>query len=133
MDHPIVLYDGVCNYCNALANYIIRHDPDKRFRFAALQSAKGQELLRQHGLPPTLDSVVFIEDGKAHIKSDATIRIAPHLTGAAKLAVLLRIVPRFVRNWFYDFIAKHRYQWWGKQDQCIIPSQEVRDRFLDMA
>ena len=129
-EHPIILYDGVCNYCNSIANFIIRHDPNKRFRFAHLQSDLGQELLKKHQLPAGLDSVVLVENGAAYIKSDATIRIAPHLSGAARFGSLLRFMPRFIRDLGYDIIARYRYQLWGKQDSCIIPTPDVRDRFL---
>lgn len=131
MDNPIILYDGVCNYCNGICNYVIRHDPSKRFRFAHLQSAKGRELLEKYGFPgDMLDSVVLIEDGKAYTKTDATIHMAPYLTGIARLGALLRFVPRFLRNIGYDIVARNRYKWWGKQDECIVPTPDVRDRFL---
>ncbi|MDZ4860570.1 MAG: thiol-disulfide oxidoreductase DCC family protein [Candidatus Hydrogenedentes bacterium] len=129
-EHPIILYDGVCNYCNRICNYMIRHDPAKHFRFAHLQSAIGQELLKKYGLSPELDSVVLIEGNSAYIKSDATIHMAPRLSGSAKFGALLRFVPRRIRNYGYDFIARNRYKWWGKQDACIIPTPDVRDRFL---
>ncbi len=129
-EHPIVLYDGVCNYCNALCNFAIRRDPHKRLRFAHLQSELGQHLLRKYRLPEDLDSVVVVVDGAAYIKSDATIRMSPYLTGVARAGSLLRFVPRAIRDAVYDYIARHRYAWWGKQEQCIVPTKDVRDRFL---
>ncbi|MCC6796220.1 MAG: thiol-disulfide oxidoreductase DCC family protein [Candidatus Hydrogenedentes bacterium] len=130
-EHPIILFDGVCNYCNSILNYIIKHDHKKRFRFAHLQSNAGQDLLEQYGFPrDMLDSVVLIENGKAYTKTDVTIRIAPHMSGIAKFAVLLRILPRAIRDIGYDFIARNRYKWWGKQEACIVPTPDVRDRFL---
>ena len=132
-EHPILLYDGVCNYCNAVCNFITRRGPAKRFRFAHLQSPLAQQLLTSHGLPANmLDSVVLIEDGRAYLKSDVTIRIAPHLTGPAKLAVLLRLLPRSLRDLGYDVVARNRYRWWGKQNACIVPTPAIRDRFLDL-
>jgi predicted DCC family thiol-disulfide oxidoreductase YuxK len=131
MDHPTILFDGVCNYCNSVCNYIIRRDPGKHFRFAHLQSPLGQELLVKYGFAPDmLDSVVLIENGKAYIKTDVTIRIAPHLTGLARWGALLRFVPRFIRDIGYGIVARNRYRWWGKQDACIVPTANVRDRFL---
>jgi len=131
MEHPVILFDGVCNFCNAVCNFIIRHDSSQRFRFAHLQSSVGQAMLVEHGFAPdVLDSVVLIEDGKAYLKSDVTIRMARHLTGVAKLGTLLRFVPRPVRDFGYDIVARNRYRWWGKQDVCIVPTPEVRDRFL---
>ncbi|MCC6154787.1 MAG: thiol-disulfide oxidoreductase DCC family protein [Candidatus Hydrogenedentes bacterium] len=130
-ENPIILFDGVCNYCNSILNYIIKHDHKKRFRFAHLQSNAGQDLLEKYGFPrDMLDSVVLIENGKAHIKTDVTIRIAPHMGGIARVAVLLRFVPRFIRDFGYDVIAHNRYKWWGKQNACIVPTPDVRDRFL---
>lgn len=131
LEPPIILYDGVCNYCNAVCNFIIRHDPKKHFRFTHLQSPKGQELLRQYGFAPDmLDSVVLIESGKAYLKTDVTIRMAPRLSGVARLGVLLRMVPRSIRNLGYDIIARNRYKWWGKQDTCIVPTPDIRERFI---
>lgn len=131
VEHPIILYDGVCNYCNAVCNFIIKHDPAKRFRFTHLQSPKGQELLRQYGFAPDmLDSVVLIENGKAYLKTDVTIRMAPHLSGVARLGVLMRIIPRSIRNFGYDIIARNRYKWWGKRDACIVPTPDTRERFI---
>ena len=132
MDHPIILFDGVCNCCNSACNFIIAHDPAKYFRFAHLQSAVGRDLLTKHGFAQDkCDSIVLIENGSAYLKTDATIRIAPHLSGAARLGVLLRFVPRFLRDFGYDIVARNRYRWWGRQDACIVPTPDVRDRFLD--
>ena len=134
MEHPILLYDGVCNYCNSVCNFIIKHDPNKRYRFAHLQSRLARKLLTQHGLDPdALDSVVLIENGNAYTKTDVTVRVAPHLSGIVKLAVLFRLLPRPLRNIGYDIIARNRYKWWGKQDSCIVPTQDVRERFLDVS
>lgn len=122
---------GVCNYCNSILNYIIKHDHKKRFRYAHLQSNADQDLLEKFGFPrDMLDSVVLIENGKAYIKTDVTARVAPHLSGIAKLGVVLRIIPRAIRDFGYDIIARNRYKWWGKQDACIVPTPDVSDRFL---
>lgn len=131
LDHPVILFDGVCNYCNSICNFIIKHDPGKHFRFAHLQSKAGRDLLAQYGFAPDmLDSVVLIENGAAYLKTDVTIHMARHLTGIVRWAVLLRLVPRFIRNIGYDIIARNRYRWWGKQDACIVPTPDVRDRFI---
>ena len=131
MEHPVILFDGVCNYCNAVCNFIIRHDPAGRFRFAPLQSAIGQALLEKYRLSKeALDTVVLIEDDAAYTKSDVTVRVAPHLTGVARLGTLLKLVPSAIRNAGYDLISRNRYAWWGKHDTCIVPSPDVRDRFL---
>ena len=130
-EYPIILFDGVCNYCNSILNYIIKHDHKKRFRFAHLQSNAGQDLLEKYGFPrDMLDSVVLIENGKAYTKTDVTIRIAPHMSGIAKFAVLMRFLPRAIRDIGYDIVARNRYKWWGKQETCIVPTPDVRERFL---
>ena len=131
MDHPVILFDGVCNYCNSVCNFIIARDPEKHFRFAHLQSDAGRELLQHYGFAPDmLDSVVLIRNGKAYVKTDATIQLAPCLSGIARFGGLLRFVPRFIRDIGYDIVARNRYKWWGKQDACIVPTADIRDRFL---
>jgi predicted DCC family thiol-disulfide oxidoreductase YuxK len=132
MDHPVILFDGVCNYCNAIVNWVLRLDRKGVFRFATLQSEHGQALLREHGLPPdNLDSVVLVENGKAYTKSDATLRIAHHLPWWLQEARLLWIVPRPFRDAIYDTIARNRYRWFGKKESCMIPTAEQRGRFLE--
>jgi predicted DCC family thiol-disulfide oxidoreductase YuxK len=107
----IILFDGVCNLCNAAVNFIIDRDPQNRFRFAALQSETGQELLNR--FPPKsgpVDSIVLIRDGQSYVKSDAALEIARHLGGAWPLLAVFRIFPRFLRNFGYDLIARNRYR-----------------------
>ncbi len=130
-DQPIVLFDGVCNFCNASVDFIIRHDPHARFRFAPLQSPMGEELQRRYNLDATaLDTLVLIERGRASRKSTAALRIAQRLRGPYPLLYLLILIPRFIRDFCYDVLARNRYHWFGKRDECVIPSAEVRDRFL---
>ncbi|RYY85477.1 MAG: thiol-disulfide oxidoreductase DCC family protein [Chitinophagaceae bacterium] len=132
MENPVVLFDGVCNYCNAIVNWVMRIDRRAVFRFASLQSERGQELLRQYGLPAgELGSVVLIEKGKAHTKSDAVLRIAHHLPWWLQEARLLSIVPRPFRDAIYDTIARNRYKWFGKKEACVVPTAEQRSRFLE--
>jgi predicted DCC family thiol-disulfide oxidoreductase YuxK len=132
MEHPIILFDGVCNYCNAIVNWVIRLDRKARFRFASLQSERGRSLLQQHGLSPEgLESVVLIDGEKVYTKSDATLRIVRYLPWWLQEARALWIVPRPFRDAIYDYVARNRYKWFGKKDSCMIPSQEQRGRFLD--
>jgi predicted DCC family thiol-disulfide oxidoreductase YuxK len=127
----VVLFDGVCNLCNGSVQFIVRHDPEGRFRFASLQSEAGQALLRRHGMDPAeLSSVVLVEGGRAHTRSDAALRIAGGLPGAWKAAGALRAVPRPLRDLVYGWVARNRYRWFGKQDACMIPTPELRARFL---
>jgi predicted DCC family thiol-disulfide oxidoreductase YuxK len=130
-EHPVILFDGVCNFCNGAINFIIRKDKKKMFRYAAIQSDTGQRLLREHGLSTTyLDSFVLVHQGKAYKKTDAALRLYPLLGGGWKLMNGLWIFPRFARDFFYDIIARNRYRWWGKKDACMVPTAEVRSLFL---
>jgi predicted DCC family thiol-disulfide oxidoreductase YuxK len=131
MEHPVILFDGVCNYCNALVNWVMRLDRKGVFRFATLQSEHGRALLRQYGLPEEqLDSVVLVEKGKAYIKSDAALRIGHHLPWWLQETRVLWVVPRPFRDAIYDFIARNRYKWFGKKESCMVPTAEQRERFL---
>jgi predicted DCC family thiol-disulfide oxidoreductase YuxK len=127
----VILFDGVCNFCNTTINFIIDHDPKQRFRFASLQSDAGQQLLRQHHEPTTdFDSVILLKGGKVFHKSDAALEIALDLGGLWPLLYGFKIVPRFVRNAVYDFVARNRYRWFGRLDACRLPTPELRGRFL---
>lgn len=131
LSHGIVLFDGVCNFCNGSVNFIIDHDPKDCFRFAALQSNAGQELLARFDLPRSdFDTMLLIEDGKVRKKSTAALRIARHLRFPLNLGAVGLIIPRFIRDAGYSLIARNRYNWFGKQDQCRIPTPEIRARFL---
>ena len=129
---PVLLFDGVCNLCNGAVQFIIRHDPAGRFRFAALQSDTGERLLREMGLPPDkLDTLVLVEDGRAHQRSTAALRIARRLSGLWPALFYLFIwVPRPLRDLAYDFVARNRYRWFGQRDECMVPTPELRARFL---
>lgn len=127
----IVIFDGVCNFCNASVNWIIRHDKENRLKFAAHQSEAGQKLLLQHNIAPDeLETVVFINEGVAYKKSDAFIRICKLLKGYPKYFTIIRFIPRFIRDFFYNLTAKYRYNIFGKKDQCMIPSAEIREKFI---
>jgi predicted DCC family thiol-disulfide oxidoreductase YuxK len=128
----IILFDGVCNFCNASVQFIIRRDPRQRFRFGALQSEPGQALLKQHGITPTADlqSVVLIENGRLYTHSTAALRIARQLSGAWPLLYGFIIVPRPIRDWVYAFVARNRYRWFGKKEACSIPTPEQRALFI---
>jgi len=129
--HPIVLFDGVCNFCNRSVNFVIKRDKRRYFRFAPLQTAKGGEIARRHGIDPEqLDTFVLVENGRAYRKSGGALRVARRLGGLYALAYGLIAVPPFVRDWFYDWFARRRYSWFGKKDECMVPTSEVRERFL---
>jgi len=127
----IILFDGVCNLCNSSVNFIIDNDKRNVFKFASLQSETGSELMKKHNLTSKdIDSVILIDADRAYIKSDAALRIAAELGGIYKLISYLRFIPKFIRDFFYDIIAKNRYKWFGKKDTCRIPTPELKSKFL---
>ena len=127
----IVLFDGVCHMCSNSVNFIIRRDRRKLFKFAPLQSPVGQELLRRHHLwPDELDTFILIEEGRAYTRSTAALRVAKRLSGLWPLAYMLIVVPKLLRDVVYGVIAKNRYKWFGKRDECMMPTADVKERFL---
>lgn len=128
-EHSTVLFDGVCNFCNGSVNFIIARDRDDRFRFAPLQSEYGREQVERFGLEE-LDSIVLVEDGRAYAHSTAALRIARGLGFPWSWLAVLLYVPKFIRDPFYRLFARYRYVLFGKQDQCMIPTPEVRGKFL---
>ncbi|MBX2851734.1 MAG: thiol-disulfide oxidoreductase DCC family protein [Phycisphaeraceae bacterium] len=132
-DHPqaIILFDGVCNLCNASVNYIIEHDPADQFRFASLQSEAGAALAVEQGIDTqALSSMVLIESGRAYLRSTATLRVYRRLRGPIRLLWPFILVPRPFRDAVYNFIAKRRYRWFGKREACRLPTEADRARFL---
>jgi predicted DCC family thiol-disulfide oxidoreductase YuxK len=128
-----VLFDGVCNLCNGFVRFIIERDPHGRVEFAPLQSKAAASLLSRHpdcqALP---DSVVLVDEDGLYVKSAAALRIARGLRFPWPVFWIFMLVPRPVRDWVYDYIARHRYGWFGKQDACMVPTNEIRGRFLEM-
>ncbi|MAT89559.1 MAG: thiol-disulfide oxidoreductase [Flavobacteriaceae bacterium] len=130
-EKKIILFDGVCNLCNSSVLFVIKRDPGDRFRFTALQEPVGQQYLKQYTIDPSeTDSIILISNGKAYTKSSAALNIARYLTGGWPLLYGFMIVPRFIRNWVYDYIAKNRYKWYGKKESCMIPTPELKAKFL---
>lgn len=130
--HPILLFDGVCNLCNNSIQFIIPRDPEGTLRFAPLQSELGRRVRETAGLSTQdLETVVLVDDGRAYIKSDAAIRVGEHLGGIYRLASLGRLIPRGLRDRLYDVIAANRYDWFGQKDQCMLPGDDVSDRFIE--
>lgn len=131
-DKPIILFDGVCNFCNASVNFIIRQDKKNVFRFAALQSKAGQELLAKYHLPQTqINSFILVDRGKIYKRSAAGFKVYGKLPWYWKWTQIFWIVPRFITDAVYDFVAKNRYKWFGKKEECMIPTPQVRSRFLN--
>ena len=128
---PIILFDGVCNFCNRTVNIILKHDQDAHFQFAPSQSTAGKDILQQFGLEQNgKSSVILIDNEKVYTKTDAVILIATHLKGWPKLSRLIKFIPKPIRDFAYDLIAKNRYTLFGKRETCRIPDESIRHRFL---
>jgi len=129
---PIVLFDGVCKFCNASVNFIIDHDPAGRIRFAALQSEAGQALLRKFRLDTSeFDTLILVEGERFWARSTAALRVAGHLGGPWRYLSALLLMPAFLRDPLYDVLARNRFRWFGRLDACRVPTPEVRARFLE--
>lgn len=126
----IVLFDGVCNFCNGTVNFIIARDRGGYFRFAPLQSEIGERMRSQYEIDESVDSIVLIEDGIAYTYSDAALRIARSIGGAWAILYVFIIVPKPIRDLLYRLFARNRYRLFGKKDVCMVPTPEIRARFL---
>ena len=129
--HAVVLFDGVCNLCNGFVRFVIPRDPPGHIRFAALQSEAARRLMAQTGLTADgADSIVLVEGQRAFVRSEAALRIARQLRFPWPMLYGLVIVPRPLRDWAYDVVARNRLRWFGRRDVCMVPGPETRDRFL---
>ena len=128
----IILFDGVCNLCNGFVNFIIQRDKKNSFQFGSLQSAKVQELLKQYNYTSTqMSTVILLENEKIHTQSTAVIKIAKQLGGIWALFNAFIIVPRFIRDFLYNLVARHRYRLFGRRDACMIPGSEWNAKFIE--
>jgi len=131
-DGRVILFDGVCRLCNAWVRFILRFDRRRRFRLCSMQSGSGQQILRRLGLPTRdFQSLVYLEEGVVHQRSEAILRILAQLPPPWPLLCLFRLVPAFIRDGFYDRVARHRYRIFGRYDHCPLPDAGNRDRFLE--
>lgn len=132
-DKQIILFDGVCNLCDSAVQMIIKHDTKDVFRFVALQSDLGQKIIQHLGInTQKTDSIILYQPGFAyHYKSEAVLEIAKNLGGIFYFAALFSILPTSVNNYIYEYVAKNRYKWFGKKDACLIPSKEIKAKFLE--
>lgn len=126
----IILFDGECNFCEKSVQFIIKRDPNGYFKFASLQSEIGKKLRKKYNVPEHIDSLLLIEQDKWYDKSSAALRICKNLKGFSKISFVFLIIPKPIRDFFYDILAKNRYKWFGKTNHCVIPSQKIRNRFL---
>jgi len=128
---PLILFDGICNFCNSSVNFVIKKDKHAVIQFAPLQSTKGRLFLRQYNLPvEEAKSIVFIEDDKVYTQSTAALKVCRYLKGIWPLCYGFIIVPKFIRDSVYNWIAKNRYKWFGVREECMIPTAEVKARFI---
>lgn len=128
---PIILFDGICNLCDGAVQFIIKHDPDKIFLFASLQSEAGQNLLKQYHLPAdNFNSFILVQDDKVYNKSTGALKVARQIKGAWSWLYIFMIIPKFIRDGVYNWIAQNRYKWFGKKDACMLPTPELKARFL---
>jgi predicted DCC family thiol-disulfide oxidoreductase YuxK len=138
MEHPVLLYDGVCGFCNRLVQFVLRHDDKKIFRFAALQSSFGSRVLTQHGVDTSATNTAYVlvsgEEGQVLLQRSAAILFVMGRFGGiwSALAQIVRLLPLRIRDWGYNVIARHRYRMFGRYESCPLPSAADRERFLDL-
>ena len=130
-NNPLILFDGVCNLCTGSVKFVLKRDKEKKFTFASLQSTTGQKLLSQFNLPNnTFNSFILYQDGKMYTRSTAALKLFQQLKGW-KWVKIFWIVPKFIRDAVYNLIARNRYKWFGKKEECWLPTPELKARFLD--
>jgi predicted DCC family thiol-disulfide oxidoreductase YuxK len=130
--HPVVLFDGICNLCSGAVQFIIKHDKKRVFRFASLQSGFGQKVMQQFGLPADeLNSFILFTGSKIYTKSTGALMIFRRLNGLLPLVYGFIVVPKFIRDAVYAYIARNRYKWFGKKDTCWIPTEALQELFME--
>ncbi len=128
----IILFDGVCNLCNSAVKFVLKRDKKSVFKFASLQSDIAKKLLKDFEVSGIGEGTfVLIDDGEVYTRSTAALKVSKHLSGIWPLMTIFMIVPRFMRDWVYNLISKNRYRWFGKRDTCMIPSPEMKIKFLN--
>lgn len=130
IDDSILFFDGVCNLCTRSVMFVLKHDRKQNFKFASLQSEFAKKWLAKYGYNSSFESIVLLQKGRIYKKSDAALEIAYKLNFPWPLLYCLKIFPKAFRNYFYDFVSRNRYQWFGKSDHCMIPTPELSERFV---
>ncbi|MCH7517882.1 MAG: thiol-disulfide oxidoreductase DCC family protein [Candidatus Dadabacteria bacterium] len=132
VQNPVILFDGVCNLCNGSVLFILNRDPSGIFKFAPLQSETGKNLLSKFDLPnDKLNSIILVENNEYYLRSTAALKILQRLGALWKIVYVFMLVPRPVRDYIYDIVARNRYKWYGKRAECMIPSSDIESRFLE--
>lgn len=127
----ILLFDGICNLCSAAVRFVIKRDPDRKFKFASLQSATGRQWLEKMGLTEeSTDSFVLIQGDRFFLRSSAALRVLREIGGGWKFFYVFMIIPKPIRDFFYNQVARSRYRIFGRQDSCMVPTPDLQDRFL---
>lgn len=131
-DKKIILFDGVCNLCDATVQFLIKRDTKDVFRFVAIQSDLGQDIIKHIGIDISkTDSIILYEPGTAYYyKAEAALKIGKELGGLYSLLNIFNVVPKALSNSIYDFVARNRYKWYGKRDACMIPTPQMKAKFL---
>lgn len=133
MNERVIFFDGVCNLCNSSVRFVLRNNSNQSIKFATVQSELGKRTLTANNMSvDTFDSMLYLEDGKVYLKSTAALKIASQLSFPWKLLQIFYLIPRPIRDWFYEQVAKNRYQWFGRQEMCLVPTDEIKDRFIDI-
>jgi predicted DCC family thiol-disulfide oxidoreductase YuxK len=129
----LIVFDGVCNLCNASVQYVIKRDKNNKFLFAPLQSKIGEKIIKAYNINTAKVDSILLFNPKTGIysKSTAALKIASKLSFPTNILTVFLIVPAFIRNWVYDYIAKNRYKWYGKKEACMIPTPDLKNKFLD--
>lgn len=132
VEKPVIFFDGVCNLCNASVQFAIKHDKNEVFKFTALQGNYAKTILPKFNINlERINTIILVENNQLYTKSSAALRIAKKLNGLWPMLYAFMIIPKFIRDWFYDIIAKNRYKWWGRQESCWVPTPELKQRFYD--
>lgn len=128
---PLLFFDGICNLCNSSVQTIIKKDRHQKFKFASIQSDAAKEILLQFdNFNSDIDSIILINNNQIYYKSSAILRVCKILGGVYSFLIIFWLIPKPIRDWMYDFVAKNRYRWFGKRESCMLPSVELKDRFL---
>ena len=134
-DGPILLYDGLCGFCDGAVQFVLRHDRRRTLRFAPLQGELARAIIARHPALAAVDSLILVQRAphageRVLVRSEAALGVARHMGGPWRATALLRVVPRAVRDWVYDTFARNRYRWFGRLDRCRVPAADERERFV---